>query len=380
MTEKLFVGAKVRRLRDTRQWTLEACAARLGLSASYLSQIETNQRPVTARVLIALTQAFQVDAGMFDASDEGRLAADLREATLESAAFANPPTATEVKQAAKLTPGLAQQFLALHSAFRRLNDRVKAMDEAISLDEGARASASLPYEEVRDFFHDKDNYIDELDHAAEALSSTLGLPPISALGAALEAALTSRRGVGVSRVRIGEHGLLRRYDPRSKTLQVNGMLPTPSQDFQLAYQLASLEFAELIETELERANFRTLAARDICRVGLTNYAAGALLMPYTRFAEAAAEMRHDVEQMCALFQTSFEQTCHRLSTLQRRGHRGLPFYFVRVDLAGNISSPGSAEPARYGTSTTPSPGPAKSWSRWRRCRTASATCAWREAN
>src|ERR1700744_3225202 len=73
MADKLFIGPRVRRLREARGWTLDACAARLGLSISYLSQIETNQRPVTARVLISLMRVFEVDAATFDADDEDRL-------------------------------------------------------------------------------------------------------------------------------------------------------------------------------------------------------------------------------------------------------------------------------------------------------------------
>ena len=76
MAEKLFLGAKLRKLREARGWTLEACAERLGLSPSYLSQIETNQRPATARVLIALTRAFHVDASLFDLEGDARLLAE----------------------------------------------------------------------------------------------------------------------------------------------------------------------------------------------------------------------------------------------------------------------------------------------------------------
>ena len=85
MAEKLFLGAKLRKLREARGWTLEACAERLGLSPSYLSQLETNQRPATARVLIALTRAFHVDASLFDLEGDARLIADLREATTDIA-------------------------------------------------------------------------------------------------------------------------------------------------------------------------------------------------------------------------------------------------------------------------------------------------------
>src|ERR1700739_4801844 len=118
MRTKLYVGDRVRRLREARSWKLEECAGRLGVSTSYLSQIETSQRPVTARVLIALMRLFEVDASTFDADDDQRLAADLREATLDSAAGSAPAPASEVKQAAAVAPAVARQFLALHRAYR----------------------------------------------------------------------------------------------------------------------------------------------------------------------------------------------------------------------------------------------------------------------
>jgi XRE family transcriptional regulator, fatty acid utilization regulator len=349
MADKLFVGARLRRLREARGWTLESCASRLGLSPSYLSQIETNQRPVTARVLIALTQTFQVDAGAFDVGDEGRLAADLREATVDAAAYGDPPSAAEIKQAASATPALARQFLALHRAFRRLDERFKTMDEAVSLDETGVVAASLPYEEVRDFFHYKDNYFDTLDVAAEALAAHILIDKTQTPEAAVTQALLALHAVTV--VRTTGQGTLRRFEPATRRLYVDGAQPTPTRAFQLAHQLALLEFRDLIEQELERARFRSSAARDVCRIGLGNYAAGALLLPYRAVLAAAGEVRHDVEQLQTRFGASFEQVCHRLSTLQRPGLKGVPFYFVRVDMAGNITKRHSAtrlQFARFG--------------------------------
>ena len=293
---------------------------------------------------------FQVDAGVFDVGDEGRLAADLREATVDAAAYADPPSAAEIKQAASATPALARQFLALHRAFRRLDERFKTMDETVSLDETAAASASLPYEEVRDFFHYQDNYFDALDTASEALAAHILIGKAQSPEIAVTQALLALHAVTVVRGPGGQ-GMLRRYDPETRRLYVDGSQPTSSRTFQLAHQLALLEFRDLIEAELARAGFRTPAARDVCRVGLGNYAAGALMLPYRAFLQAAAEARHDVERLQTRFGASFEQVCHRLSTLQRSGLRGLPFYFVRIDMAGNITKRHSAtrlQFARFG--------------------------------
>ncbi len=364
MREKLYVGPKLRSLREQQGLTLDHCASRLGLSPSYLSQLETNQRPVTARVLIALSRTFAIDPADFDADDESRLIADLREASADLALGVPSPTLTELKLAATTAPAVARQFLALHRAYRGLDERLKTLDEALgaggsaasgvtgALITGIRPEALLPYEEVRDFFHYRNNYIDELDVAAEELAVRLGVGSDADTGRLLEGHL--RQAFGVSIVRTAapaDADLLRRYDPGTRLLTVDRDQSESTLAFQFAVQVAELTFGQLLEAILADSGLRSREARAVARVGLANYAAGALVLPYIRFAAAARELRHDVEQLQRRFHASFEQICHRLSTLQRPGAHGVPFYFVRVDQAGNITKRHSAtrfQFARFG--------------------------------
>lgn len=350
MADKLFIGPKVKRLRQERGWTLDAASGLLGLSISYLSQIEANQRPVSARVLLAMIKAFEVDASALDADDDQRLIADLREAT---AGLNDAPGAlsfTELKHVAATAPVFAHRFLELHRAYARLEDRLRQADAAVAVDETAAASSLLPYEEVRDFFHYKNNYLHELDLAAEALAERLNL---GGAGVHLEAVLDTylRETMGLTVVRDGSGDLMRRYDAATKTLVLNAAQPAATRCFQMAFHIVSAELGSLVDAELAASGLHSQAARDVCRVGLRNYAAGALVLPYRRFAGAARELRHDVEQLARRFQSSLEQVCHRLSTLQRPGARGIPFYFVRLDHAGNITKRHSAtrfQFARFG--------------------------------
>lgn len=347
MGEKLFLGAKVRKLREAKGWTLDQCASRLALSPSYLSQIETNQRPATARVLISLTRAFDVDASLFDLEGDARLIADLREAVTDVAATAEPPSPAELKQAVNNSPRMARLFLQLHQDYRRLDDRLKTLNETLGRDEKQLSAPALPYEAVRDFFHYRDNYIDALDLAAEKLAESIDINGTSHPERTLEKALGDLCGVRVAY----QDGPMRRYDAAARILYIQPSLPVVTRCFQMAHQLALICFTDLIEEELTRADFELAAATDVCRIGLANYAAGAILMPYRRFLEAARELRHDVDQMRKRFNASFEQVCHRLSTLQRPGWRGVPFYFARVDMAGNITKRHSAtrfQFARFG--------------------------------
>jgi predicted transcriptional regulator len=336
MREKLFVGPKVRSLREGQRLTLDACAKQLGLSISYLSQIETNQRPVTARVLIALSRHFAINPGEFDSDDESRMIADLREATADLALDAPSPGLPELKLAAATTPSLTRQFLALHRAYRALDERIMRFDETVRIRTEDAPDSLIPYQEVRDFFHYRDNYIDELDVAAEALAAEIGIDDSSDVVTALERALRSRFGIRVLRAP-PDPGFIRRYEPASKTVMLGRDLAEPTRAFQLATQLSGLLFGPMFDAVLAAAGLKSATARDIARIGLGNYAAGALMMPYGQFAASAGTLRHDIEQLQHRYTASFEQVSHRLSTLQRPGARGIPFYFVRVDQAGNIT-------------------------------------------
>lgn len=345
MKYKLYAGPKVRAAREERGWRLEPCARQLGISPSYLSQIEANQRPVTDRVLASLMSVFAAPAEAFDAQTDQRLLADLREAAAESGAGEDPIPLRELRQATLQAPTLARRFLALHRANHRLNERLKLTEEVVALDEATAASSLLPYEEVRDFFHDIDNYVDSLDRAAEALALEIGLQSGAGAEARLRAYLTDRLGVQVRQESLG--AVMRRYDPTARILTLDAGLPGPTRAFQMAYHLASVVLADLIERELQAARFRSREAVDVCRMGLANYAAGALVMPYGAFAAAARAAKHDIERLADRFGTSLEQVCHRLSNLQRPGARGVPIYFVRLDFAGNITKRHSATRFRF---------------------------------
>ncbi len=337
MREKVFVGPKVRSLRERQGLTLDACAKHLALSTSYLSQIETNQRPVTPRVLIALSRHFRVNPGEFGSDEEGRLIADLREATADLALGAPSPSLPELKLAASTTPALARQFLALHRAYRALDERMMRFDESVRIRAEDAPDSLVPYQEVRDFFHYRDNYVDELDVAAEALAQEIGIDGYGDVVDALERALGAKFSIHVARAASPDPGFIRRYDPGGRVLTLARDLPEPTRAFQLATQLSALLFADNVDSVLASAGLKSATARDIARIGLFNYAAGALLMPYAKFATSATDLRHDIEQLQHRYTASFEQVAHRLSTLQRPGARGVPFYFVRVDQAGNIT-------------------------------------------
>ena len=338
---RLFAGERLKALRTERGLKQADMAARLGISVSYLSQLEHDDRPLTPVLLEALARDFPLDWDTFEQDAVTRRFAALREAAADPL-FANPLTAEQLGRIAEQQPALADQFIALHSAYRGAGERLQIVDEAMSSDNAG--GSRLPWEQVRDWFHDAGNYVDSLDRAAEALAAQLNGPTVEGMERYL------RDQLGVSLEYKAGAGL-RDFDATMGHLVLDQGQPPESRRFQLAHQLVALALIEEILAVIEEAMLRNAAARQLLFVGLANYAAGALLMPYGRFREEARAARHDIDRLRQRFGVSFEQACHRLSTLQRPGERGVPFFFCRVDMAGNITKRHSAtrlQFARFG--------------------------------
>lgn len=344
---KLYIGRRIRELREAGKVTQAAFAERLGISTSYLNQIENNQRPVSASVLLSLAEKFNVDIATLSGSEGDRLLSALTEALADPLFEPYSPTFHELKLIVQNAPGFAHALIACHQAYRRNGEQLASFDDQMMRTNSY--AEPTPYEEVRDFFHFVDNYVHELDLAAERLAADLGLPERDP-GAALPEYLETRHGVRVLKVEAGED-ILRRYDPAARALFLNPYSPVATRSFQMAFQIAALELDAEIGRIVRSGEFRTAEAGEICRIGLQNYFAGALTLPYRPFLAAAKELRHDLELLAARFGASLEQVAHRLSTLQRPGHKGVPVFFARIDRAGNITKRHSAAKlqfARYG--------------------------------
>ncbi len=340
-SRSLYAGARVRALRRRLQLSQSDMAARVGISVSYLSQIETDGRPLTSAVALGFAAAFPADWIGVDEDEDARLLAGLAEAAAEPVLPEPPPAPDVLARAIEQQPGLARRFVALHAAWRRAEDQLQRLDDAYDTGGGAR----LPWDEVRDWFHDAGNYVDVIDTAAEAIG--ISLEPGDA---ALAERLHARHGIAL-RAATGERVALRAFDGAARTLTIDPAQPAESRAFQLAHQLARIELAGEIGAVLARAGLPSPEAARLLTVGLANYAAGAILMPYEAFRAEARRVRHDVDRLRRRFAVSFEQACHRLSTLQRPGARGTAFFFCRVDMAGNITKRHSAtrlQFARFG--------------------------------
>lgn len=340
--QKLYAGSKLREVRARIGLSQKAFAEKLGISLPYLNQMEHNHRPVSAGVVLKLAQEFGLDVTELTTGDAERMVHDLREALADPVLAGNPPPLADLRLIASNAPVLARAFLNLHRAYRQAHERLASLDEALGRED--RTSAPSPWDEVRDFFHYCDNYIDAVDRSAERFAREV------VRGGFWEAAAQTLAAQGIT-LEIRDGRLVRDFDRSEGRLVISAQVPEATRRFQVLHQIALLTHGDLLEATLDLARFGTSEARGIAKIGLANYFAGAAQMPYGAFLEAAQEMRHDLERLADRFGASIEQVAHRLSTLQRPGMKGIPFFFVRVDQAGTITKRHSAtrlQFARFG--------------------------------
>ncbi|THU02005.1 ImmA/IrrE family metallo-endopeptidase [Lampropedia puyangensis] len=341
--KKTFMGVRLRKLRADQGLTQVAMAQAIGLSPSYLNQLEQNQRPLTVGVLLKINRAFGVDIQQFSEDEEMRLMAALRDALTTAP---EPVDTTELQEVVTQMPGIAKALLSLHQRNATLEQQLERF--AANVDDSRSGSASvsvvraMPYEVVRDFFFQHQNYFDTLDTQAEALANASGVQA-AALVQWLTQRLLSLHHIHVYFSHEAQHEAKRHFDPNTRTLRISATLEATQQVFQLATQLALVEQRDAIDALVAHPSLQNdSSAAHLARIGLANYFAGAVLLPYRSFLEAAEQLHYDIDLLSQRFGVGFETVCHRLSTMQRPGRPGVPFFFVRVDRAGNISKRQSA--------------------------------------
>ena len=337
-----YLGPRLRRLRRDLGLTQAQMAAELGVSASYVALIERNQRPLTAELLLRLATTYEVDLAGFAGDGGAGQAARLEEALRDPIFDGLDLAPGEPAEVAGASPGVAEALLRLYTAYK---------EAQLAAADGASAEAGPapdPLAELRAFLGARRNHFPVLDEQAERLAGR-----VEAAGG-LDAYLSERHGLGVRHLpRDVMNGAVRRMDLHRRELLLDDGLDGPGARFQVALQLAYLELGEALDAALSEASLADEQARRLARRALANYAAGAARMPYARFHQEAERRAYDLEALGRRFGASFEQVAHRLTTLQRPGASGVPFFFVRVDAAGNVSKrlDGAGSPfARHGGS------------------------------
>src|SRR6201991_147978 len=335
--KKLFVGPRFRRIRQQLGLSQTQIAEGLGISPSYINLIERNQRPVTAQILLRLAETYDLDLRDLASADEDRFFAELNEIFSDPLFRQIDLPKQELRDLAELCPGVTHSLQRLYAAYTEVmaGETLPAAQMA-DRDDGSRFEAN-PIERIRDLIEANRNYFPELEQAAENLRDEINVASQD-LFAALGARLRGKHSI-VTRIMPVDvmRETLRRFDRHRRQLLISELVDGPGRAFQLAFQVGLAECGGIFETIVNRAGALCDTPRRLYRITLANYFAAAVMMPYAAFHSAAEALSYDVHVLVQRFNAGFEQVCHRLTTLQRPNARGVPFFMLRVDNAGNVS-------------------------------------------
>ncbi|CAN5721994.1 short-chain fatty acyl-CoA regulator family protein [soil metagenome] len=345
MQQKTFIGPRLRRLRRERGETQSAMARGLGISPAYVNLLENNQRSVSVRVLLRLMDTYGVDWRELAEDDGAALLPDLRAIVQDPVFEGTRPDLAQIRAALVHCPTLAAALLKLHESYQGVVEQLLAASEAQA--EGATpgetaaetgpAVASRPEAAVHNTFRRHRNHFRELEAAAEAFWAGEA-PDVDDIYHALKTRLKTEMRIGVRVVPVEQlPSTLRFLDERRGEILLSQALDHPNRIFQLVHVVGLLTCKPVLDALMAKAALAGARERARLRVELANYFAAAVLMPYGAFLEAARGSKYDFDHLATRFGVSFEQACHRATTMQREGAQGVPLFFLRIDKAGNVT-------------------------------------------
>lgn len=331
---KTFIGPRLRQLRLQRKQTQAQMARALGVSAAYVTMLENNQRSLSVQVLIALEEAYGVDWRNLVSDEGAALLTQLRTAVQDPLFGSAAPDIQELRAAIDHAPGLVENLLHIYRSHRTTLERLMRSG---NVQNSRELLASSPETIIHDFFRSHGNHFAQLETAAERLRMEEPCEPDEVL-LMLKRRLAKTHGITVRIRSLDEmSGALRVFDRDSRELMLSEALDYQNRTFQLAHMLCLVELDGVLDRLTHGSGISSPSGLARCHVELANYFAAAFLMPYQAFYETAERTGYDIDRLAAAFSVSFEQACHRLTTLQRRGSEGVPFFFLRVDKAGNVT-------------------------------------------
>ncbi len=341
-----FMGPRLRRLRRDLGLTQAVMASDLEVSPSYIALIERNHRPMSADLLIRLAETYDIDIAAFAGAEDETLAQ--LEAALADPVFSDLAIGRDdIRDLTATNPALSAAVAALYQRY------VASQRAVMETRASGGGDIKDPLEEAREFISAHRNYFPALDEVSEQIARALGATGANLFNAMGER-FDKRHGLKLrvlpADIMVGAY---RRHDRHRGQVAISENLDQASRTFQAALQLVLLELGKALDEASNPASFETDSGRRLARAALANYAAGAVIFPYDQFYQSAEDLKYDVEALSRRFGASFEQVAHRLTTLQRPGREGVPFFFLRIDAAGNVSkrfSAGVFPFARYGGS------------------------------
>ena len=337
------IGSKIRKERRSKGLSQSILSKKLGISASYLNLLESGRRTITVPLLIKIGNELGISLKDLTVESNKRILSDIMDVLSNEIFDDLDITNIETNEFISNNPNIAKALLVLNDSYKSLREDMQNRFEILDVESSIKEKKStrLPVEIVSDFLQENKNYFHILEQKAEELRGNIGLNLGAGIGSTeikFISYLKSQHSINVKIIPPeDDEKSIKKFDKNNNILFLSEMLTYTARNFHLAYQIAFLDGKRLIDEIIQKNNFYSEEVIPLLNISLMNYFAAALIMPYDDFLNSAKKYKYDVEILMHHYAASFEQITHRLTNLQRPGNEGVPFHFLKTDIAGNVS-------------------------------------------
>jgi len=335
------IGSKIRKERRAKGLSQSILSKKLEISPSYLNLLESGRRTITVPLLIKIGNELGIALKDLTIESNRRILSDIMD-VLSNELFEDLDiTNQDTNDFIGSSPNIAKALLKLNDSYKILQEDTQNKLEALDINSTFKDKPTrLPVEIVSDFLQDHKNYFHSIELSADALREKIGLDIGPNIGSGLKITNYLKKTHDINVVIIPadqEEKSVKSFDTSSKELNLSEMLTYTSRNFHLAYQVAYLEGENLINQIIDDNNITSEEVIPLLKISLLNYFAAAMMMPYKEFLNSCKKYKYDIEILMHQYACSFEQVTHRLTNLQRPSSEGVPFHFLKADIAGNVS-------------------------------------------
>jgi len=345
------IGPKIKAFR--RQLGLQAnkFAEQLGISPSYLNLIEAGKRKIDGNLLIKISKELRIDLSDLTSKSDLNLENDISE-LLDDQLFEDLDIlGPEVKDLVSSNPKIAKALIKLGDNYKQKDHEIVNKVENISGKIIDNRKTSFPGEVISDFLQENRNYFPKLEEFANDIFKKVQKNNRTRYIALCDF-LKKEFSITVKDIIPEETKPFSKvYDKKNKKLLLSDYNSLETKKLHAAAQIAQEGAIDIIENYLSKFKFPSNESKRLTQIALLNYCGAAILMPYNLFHSECKKLKYDLQLLQNTFATSFEQVAHRVTCLQDPKLPGIPFHFLRVDMAGNISkrfSLSGIEIPRYG--------------------------------
>ena len=335
------LGVVIRRLRRGQSLTQRDLANKLDISVAYINLIENNRRSITVPILLKVAKLFNIELSELTNDYNKQLNSDLMDIFSDNIFEEHELKNNDIKDFCVNSPIVGDAVRTLYDKYLlnkkdlgELADQMISVKQEISDTVGSEKSSA---DFISDMLQSNNNYFSDIEEISEKETSAIDIDN----GNRLKSMINFLEKKFFIKIKFEEENLqnnfVKKYIAEKKILKISNALSRESKEFLIAHQIGLIIGKDSIQAKLEKEGITDNNTLALGKTVLANYFASCLLMPYDKFLNYSKKHRYDIDMLSNRFETSFEQVCHRLTTLQKPGNNGIPFHFMRVDIAGNVS-------------------------------------------